>query len=64
MLELKQIEQLIEKGPSFINFECDENKKTYKDVLIYRRDYKLTNLDNDFITAVCDAKRKYVSEPF
>lgn len=32
--------------------------KTYKDVLIYRKDYKLTELDKQFITDVCDAKRK------
>ncbi len=28
---------------------CSENKKMYKDVLIYRKDYRLTELDNLFI---------------
>ena len=39
---------------------CEGNKKVYKDVLIYHKDYKLTKLDRDFITALCDAKRKFV----
>ena len=29
---------------------CSQNRKMYKDVLIYRKDYKLTELDNLFIT--------------
>lgn len=40
---------------------CASNGKVYKDVLIYRNDYKLTELDKRFITEVCDAKRKYLS---
>lgn len=36
---------------------CPQNSKKYKDVLIYRRDYKLTELDKQFITDVCTAKR-------
>ena len=40
--------------------ECVDNEKVYVDVLIYRNGYKLTELDNAFITAVCDAKRKYI----
>ena len=39
---------------------CEGNKKIYKDVLIYHKGYKLTKLDRDFITAVCEAKRMYV----
>lgn len=39
---------------------CDENDKIYRDVLIYRKNYKLTELDKAFITDVCEAKRKYV----
>ena len=38
---------------------CSENTKKYKDVLIYRNGYKLSKLDKQFITALCDAKRKY-----
>lgn len=39
---------------------CDENKKIYKDVLIYRKDYKLSQLDELFITELCSSKRKYI----
>ena len=39
---------------------CEGNKKVYKDVLIYHRGYKLTKLDKDFITALCDARRKVI----
>ncbi len=38
--------------------DCPQHTKPYKDVLIYRRDYKLSELDKQFITDVCDAKRK------
>ena len=40
--------------------QCEGNKKTYKDVLIYHKGYKLSKLDKDFITALCDARRKTV----
>lgn len=40
--------------------KCEDNKKVYKDVLIYRDGYKLTPLDRQFITALCEAKRKYL----
>lgn len=39
---------------------CEENKKVYKDMLIYRSDYVLTKLDNDFITELCKSKRKFI----
>jgi hypothetical protein len=38
---------------------CLENKRVYKDVLIYREGYKLTSLDKKFITAVCNSKRRH-----
>ncbi len=40
--------------------KCIDNKKIYKDVLIYREGYKLTKLDNQFITALCDSKRRHL----
>ena len=40
--------------------ECPDNDKFYKDVLIYRNDYNLTELDNLFITELCRSKRKYL----
>lgn len=39
---------------------CEGNKKIYKDALIYHKGYKLTRLDKDFITSLCEARRKYV----
>lgn len=39
---------------------CHGNTKLYKDVLIYHKGYKLTKLDKDFITALCEARRKFV----
>lgn len=39
---------------------CVDNKKVYKDVLIYRNGYKLSELDNKFITELCESKRKYL----
>ena len=40
--------------------KCRENKKIYKDVLIYKNGYKLTALDKKFITALCMSKRKHL----
>lgn len=39
---------------------CEGNKKIYKDVLIYHKGYKLSRLDRDFITALCDSKRRFI----
>ena len=36
------------------------NKKIYKDMLVYHKGYKLSRLDRDFITALCEAKRKFI----
>lgn len=40
--------------------KCVENKRVYKDVLIYKNGYKLSKLDRQFITELCEAKRKYM----
>lgn len=40
--------------------ECIENKKVYKDILIYKEGYRLSKLDNVFITELCNAKRRYI----
>lgn len=40
--------------------ECSEYQKTYKDVLIHRKDYKLSELDKQFITDVIEAKRQWL----
>ena len=39
---------------------CIDNTRVYRDVLIYREGYRLTNLDKQFITALCESKRKYL----
>lgn len=41
---------------------CDENKRVYKDVLIHRRDYTLSELDNMFIEELVKAKRETFGE--
>ena len=40
--------------------KCKDNKKIYKDVLIYKDGYKLTKLDQQFITELCESRRKYI----
>lgn len=39
---------------------CEDNRKIYKDILIYKNGYKLSQLDKQFITELCEAKRKYL----
>ena len=45
---------------NLVQKKCGENKRVYKDVLIYKNGYKLTKLDRQFITALCDSKRKHI----
>ena len=40
--------------------KCADNKKVYKDVLIYKNEYKLSKLDRQFITELCESKRKHI----
>lgn len=40
--------------------KCAENRRVYRDVLIYRNGYRLTALDNAFMTELCMARRKYL----
>lgn len=42
---------------------CVDNKRVYKDMLIYKKDYRLNDLDKMFITELCLAKRKYIPTP-
>ncbi len=48
------------KRYDLVSKKCEENKKNYKDVLIYKKGYKLSSLDRQFITELCEAKRKYL----
>lgn len=45
---------------SLVQKKCVDNKKIYKDVLIYKNGYKLSSLDRQFITELCNSKRKYL----
>ena len=45
---------------NLVQRKCKENKKVYKDVLIYKNGYKLSKLDKEFITQLCESKRKYL----
>lgn len=48
------------KRYNLVQKKCIDNKKIYKDVLIYKNGYKLSKLDRQFITELCEAKRKYL----
>ncbi|MBQ8575987.1 MAG: LysR family transcriptional regulator [Clostridia bacterium] len=48
------------KRYNLVQRKCVDNKKIYKDVLIYKNGYKLSKLDRQFITELCEAKRKYL----
>lgn len=52
-------EKLLERY-NLVLKKCADNKKIYKDVLIYRNGYKLSKLDKQFITELCEARRKYI----
>ena len=39
---------------------CVDNTKKYMDLLIYRKDYVLSQMDKIFITELCEAKRKFI----
>ena len=45
---------------NLVQRKCAENKKIYKDVLIYKKGYKLSKLDRQFITELCESKRKHL----
>ena len=48
------------KRYNLIQKKCIDNRKIYKDVLIYKNGYKLSKLDRQFITELCESKRKYL----
>ena len=47
---------------NLVQRKCVDNKKVYKDVLIYKNGYKLTKLDKQFITELCESKRKHLNK--
>jgi len=52
------IPECLLKRYNLVQKKCVDNKKIYKDVLIYRNNYKLSELDRQFITELCESKRK------
>lgn len=52
------VPELTLKRYGLVQRDCAENKKLYKDVLIYKKNYRLTELDKSFITALCNSKRR------
>lgn len=45
---------------TIVQKRCTENRKMYRDVLIYQKGYTFSELDNQFITLICEAERKYM----
>lgn len=43
-----------------VQIPCTSNRRVYRDVLVYRNGYVLTELDKLFITEVCNMKRQYM----
>ncbi len=54
-------EDLLKKY-GLVQRRCECNSKIYRDVLIFKKDYKLTETDNMFVTEVCKAKREYLNK--
>ena len=50
------------KRYGLVQKRCVDNVKIYKDVLVHKEDYKLSKLDRQFITELCEAKRKYIGK--
>lgn len=44
-----------------IQKKCDSNTKIYKDILIYKKDYKFTELDKKFVTELCLSRRRNIT---
>ena len=45
---------------NLVQRSCEGNKKTYKDLLIYQKGYKLSKLDKQFITELCLSRREHL----
>ena len=46
---------------NLVQRQCVDNKKIYKDILIYEKGYNLTELDNKFISALNKSKQKHLN---
>lgn len=54
------VPQKILKQYGLVQRICNENRKIYKDVIIYQNNYKLTELDKAFISELCRVKREVI----
>jgi hypothetical protein len=45
---------------NLVQKDCPDNKKVYRDLLIYKKGYKLNKLEKKFIAALYEAKDKYI----
>ncbi len=54
------ISQVLLDRHSLVMKRIKGSDRVYRDLLIYRKDYSLTELDNAFITELCKAKRRYL----
>lgn len=52
------IPQKLLKRYGLVQRVCAENNKIYKDVIIYKKDYTLSEMDKAFITELCKVKRE------
>ncbi len=52
-------QKILEKN-NLVQLECTPSLNVFKDLLIYRKGYKLSPLDNEFITVLCETKRKHL----
>ena len=50
--------QSLLKRYNLVQCSCNENKRVYKDVLIHRSEYKLSELDNIFVEQLIKSKRE------
>ena len=49
-------QDLLEKY-NLVQLKCEGNGKIYKDILVYRNGYKLSELDKMFVDEVCKARK-------
>ena len=49
------------KRYNLVQRRCVDNKRLYKDMLIYKEGYRLTQLDKKFITSLINSRRKYLA---
>ncbi len=54
------ITQRMLKRYNLIQVDIEGQKEIYKDFLVYKKDYKLSELDKNFITELCDSRRKHL----